>query len=101
MDPFTVVIVGMLFTLVVALLVIGRFYPGDGSDVLGWNPNRKAELDAQNEVDDMEQMLAATNRRRVARGKAPLTEGGLREQVTRDQRAVHAEREQGRAEGDV
>lgn len=88
MDPFTVVIGGMLFTLVVALLLIGRFYPGDGSEVLDWNPQRKAELDAQNEVDDMDQMLAATNRRRAARGKAPLTEGGLRDQVTRDERAM-------------
>ena len=95
-----VVIVGMLLTLVVALLLIGRFYPGDGSDVLDWDPHRKAALDAQNEVDDMEQMLAATNRRRVARGKAPLTEGGLRDQVIRDQRAVQAKREEGRSEAD-
>lgn len=96
-----VVMGGMLFTLVVALLLIGRFYPGDGGDVLDWNPHRKAERDARNEVDDMEQMLAATNRRRVARGKVPLTEGGLREQLARDEQAMHAKRAEGRAEEDV
>ena len=96
-----VVIGGMLFTLVAALLLIGRFYPGDGSDVLDWDPQRKAELDAQNEVDDMEQMLAATNRRREARGKAPLTEGGLREQVARDEQTMHARRGESRAGEDM
>ena len=101
MDPFTVVIGGMLFTLVVALLVIGRFYPGDGGDVLNWNPQRKAELDAQNEIDDMEQMLVATNRRRAARGKPALTENALRDQVTREERAMRTKREESRAEEDV
>ena len=101
MDPFLVVIGGMLLTLVAALLFLGRFYPGDGSDVLDWNPHRQAELDAQNEVDDMEQMLAATNRRRVARGKAPLTEGGLRDEVTRDEHTMHARRGEGRAGEDM
>jgi hypothetical protein len=101
MDPFMVVIGGMLLTIVAALLFIGRFYPGDGGDVLDWNPQRKAELDAQNEVDDMEQMLAATNRRRVAKGKAPLTEVGLRDQVSREEGSMHANRGQARAEEDV
>lgn len=96
-----VVIGGMLLTLVAALLFIGRFYPGDGSDVLDWSPQRKAELDAQNEVDDMEQMLAATNRRRMAKGKAPLTEGGLREQVAREEGTLDARRREARAEEDV
>ncbi len=96
-----VVIGGMLFTLVVALLFIERFFPGDGREVLDWNPHRKAEREARNEVDDMQQMLAATNRRRVARGKAPLTEGGLREQLARDERAMQAKRDEGRAEEDV
>jgi len=89
MDPFAVVMVGMLLALVVALLLIGRFYPaGDGSEVLDWDPQRKAERDAQNDVDDMDQMLAATNRRRAARGKTPLTEDGLRDQVARDERTM-------------
>lgn len=96
-----VVIGGMLLTLVAALLFLGRCYPGDGSDVLDWDAHRRAELDARNEVDDMEQMLAATNRRRVARGKAPLTEGGVRDQIARDERALRARREDGRAGGDV
>lgn len=95
------VIGGMLLTLIVALLLIGRFYPGDDADVLGWSPQRKAELDAQNELDDMAQMLAAANARRARRGAPPLTEGGLRDRVTSEEREMRERLEESRSEQDV
>jgi hypothetical protein len=49
----------MLGILLVALLLIGQFHPGTGAEVLGWKPTRSAELQARNEIDDAEQMLAA------------------------------------------
>lgn len=101
MDPFAVIILGGLGGLVIALLLIGHFYPGDGRDVLDWNPTRSPELEAQNEIDDMEQMLEAANRRRRARGAPELTEESMRHTVARDVKASHERREQYAAEQEI
>ncbi len=90
MDPFAVIILGGLGGLVVALLLIGRFYPGNGSDVVDWRPTRSPEVEAQNEVDDLEQMLEAANRRRRRRGAAELTEESMRASVAANVREAHA-----------
>ncbi len=90
MDPFAVIILGGLGGVVVACLLLGRFYPGNGSDVLDWKPTRSPELEAQNEVDDLEQMLEAANRRRRRRGAPELTEASMRETVAQEVRASHA-----------
>jgi hypothetical protein len=84
MDPFTVIIVGGVGGLLLALLLIGRFAPGSGADQLDWKPTRSAETEVQNDIDDLDQMLAATNRRRSARGEAHLTESDLHARVSED-----------------
>jgi hypothetical protein len=84
MDPFAVIILGSVGGLVVALLLIGRFTPGSGADQVDWKPTRSVETEMQNEIDDLDQMLAATNRRRRARGEADLTEESLHRQVSED-----------------
>ncbi len=58
----------MLGILVVGLLLIGRFYPGSGADVLDWKPTRSPEVEAQNDVDDITQMIEAQNELRRRRG---------------------------------
>ena len=78
---------GGVALLLVALLLLGRFYPGSGAQQLDWRPTRSPELEVQNEIDDMDQMREAVNRRRRARGEAELTEEHLRERVAED----HAE----------
>lgn len=80
---FGIVIGGMLFILVVSLLLIGQFYPGTGAEVIDWKPTRSAEQEAQNEVDDMDQMLAAANRRRARKGLPPIGEDDVALQVDR------------------
>jgi hypothetical protein len=90
MDPFAVIILGGLAGLVVACLLLGRFYPGNGSDVLDWKPTRSPGVEAQNEVDDLEQMLEAANRRRRSRGAPELTEASMRAMVAQEVRASHA-----------
>jgi hypothetical protein len=77
----------MLGILLVALLLIGQFHPGTGAEVLGWKPTRSAELQARNEIDDAEQMLAAANERRRRLGKPERT----REQVELGVQATRAE----------
>jgi len=69
-DPFTVIILGGTALLIVALLLIGAYHPRSGADVLQWRPTRSPEVEAQNEVDDLDQMIEAANERRRARGKA-------------------------------
>ena len=87
MDPFAAIMLGGVALLLVALLLLGRFYPGSGAQQLDWRPTRSPELEVQNEIDDMDQMREAVNRRRRARGEAELTEEALHERVAED----HAE----------
>lgn len=84
MDPFAVIILGGVGGLLIALLLIGRFTPGSGADQLDWRPTRSVEADVQNEIDDLDQMLEATNRRRRARGEQELTEADLHRRVSED-----------------
>ena len=94
MDPFVVVILGGVAVIVIFVLLLGRFYPGSGADVLDWKPNHAAlETQVENELDDIDQMLEAANERRRRRGKPELTERGLRAEVAAEQRALNAERE--------
>jgi hypothetical protein len=78
----TVLIGGLL----VWLIFLGLYHPRSGADVLQWRPTRSPELEAQNEVDDLEQMLQAANERRRARGEPELTEEVLQARVLEDRR---------------
>ena len=88
MDPFTFIVFGGLGALVVVLLLIGKFYPGSGADVLDWKPTRSAELEAQNDIDDAEQMIAAQNALRAKRGLAPRTEADVEADIERDKQQL-------------
>jgi hypothetical protein len=76
-DPFAVIMLGGVAALVIALLLLGRFYPGSGADQLDWRPTRSADLEVANEIDDLHQMREAVNRKRRARGKPDLTDEDL------------------------
>jgi hypothetical protein len=80
-DPFAVIMFGILAGLVVGLLLLGLFHPRSGAEALDWRPTRSAELEIQNEIDDLDQMLEAANARRRARGAPELTEDSLRAEV--------------------
>ncbi len=84
MDPFTVIILGGVAGLVIALLLLGRFYPGSGAEQLDWRPTRSPEVEAQNEIDDLDQMLEAANARRRAKGRPELTEDSVRADIGKD-----------------
>ena len=51
-----------------------RAYPGSGADLVDWKPTRSHEVEAQLEVDDVQQMIEAQNEYRRRRGAAELTE---------------------------
>jgi hypothetical protein len=85
-DPFALIMLGGVAGLVIVLLLLGRFYPGSGAEQLDWRPTRSAEVEVQDEIDDLDQMREAVNRRRRARGEAELTEDDVRARVAEDLR---------------
>ncbi|MCW3011330.1 MAG: hypothetical protein JWO90_1734 [Solirubrobacterales bacterium] len=93
MDPFAVIILGGVGGLVIALLLIGRFYPGSGAESVDWKPTRSAEVEVQNEIDDLDQMLRATNARRRARGKPELTEDSIAAELSKETALAHKRRD--------
>ena len=78
------IIIGLVALGLVAVVLLGVFYPGPGADQLDWKPTRSPELEAQNEIDDLAQMQAAVNAKRRARGADELTEREVRERVDMD-----------------
>ncbi len=79
---------GGLVAGVIAILALGRFYPGSGAEVLDWKPTRSPEAEAQNELDDIDQMLAAQNELRRKRGLPDREEDEFTEEVRRQQREL-------------
>jgi len=88
LDPFAVIMTVLVGGLLLFLIALGLLVPGSGAKQLDWKPTRSAEVEVQNEIDDLDQMLEAANARRRRRGVAELTEDTLHAQVrehTREQ----------------
>jgi hypothetical protein len=100
-DPFAIIMLGGVGGLVIALVLIARAYPGSGADLIDWKPTRSAELEAQNEIDDLDQLLEAANRRRRRLGEPELTEEAMHATVAEEQRETERRRERYRADRDA
>ena len=77
---------GVIAFIVGALLLVGRFYPGTSAELVHWEPTRSPEVEAQNEIDDVRQMLEAQNEMRRRRGAREMTEADLDAAVAEDER---------------
>jgi hypothetical protein len=77
---------GVLVFMVGVLLLVGHFYPGSSADLVDWKPTRSPEVEAQNEIDDIRQMMDAQNEMRRRRGAPELTEADLQRRVAEDER---------------
>ena len=84
MDAFTVVFGGTLLFFVVFVLLLGVFSKRSARDYLDWKPTRSAEVEAQNEVDDVAQMIEAQNELKRRRGAPEITEEEIEERVRED-----------------
>jgi len=75
-DVFTVVTGGLVAFFVLGSLLLGVFSKRSALDILDWKPTRSSELEAENEIDDVEQMIAAQNdiRRRLGKPERTLDE---------------------------
>lgn len=82
---FVLLTVGMLAVIIGVLMLIGHFYEGSSADLVDWKPTRSPEVEAQNEIDDVRQMLEAQNEMRRRRGVAEIDERKLRAEVEEEE----------------
>jgi hypothetical protein len=93
-DPFAAVIFGAIAVIVVAVWLIGRYYPGSGLEQVGLRSAREImETREALEAEDLEQMLSAHNARRRARGQSDVTADELELRVAAEQRDQESRRE--------
>jgi len=96
-----VIIFGGVALLVLAVWLVGRFYPGSGLEQVGLRSARQiVETREALEAADLDQMLAAHNARRRARGEEELTVSDLELRVADDVRDQDRRREAYVAERD-
>jgi hypothetical protein len=84
-DAFPLIVLGGIAIVVGVLVLIARFYPGSGADLLDWQPTRSYETELELEAQDVEQMIEAQNRYRRKRGEREITEDEFRQNVAREE----------------
>ena len=95
MDPFAIVLLGVIAAAVLGLWVLGRRYPGSGLEQLGQRSARQITEDREAlDAEDLSQMLAAHNERRRRRGQAEVTVADLERRVLDDFNEQRRRREQ-------
>jgi hypothetical protein len=62
-DEFAVFVLGGFIVAIGILLALGRWYPGSGAEQVHWRPTRSPEVEAELELDDVDQMLEAEDER--------------------------------------
>ena len=67
------------------LVVVGHFYAGSDADLVDWNPTRSPEVEAQNEIDDVRQMVEAQNEMRAPARRPGADEEELRREVAAEE----------------
>jgi hypothetical protein len=84
-DPFAIVLLGGLVALILWVWLLGKYYPGSGLEQLGLRSAREiTETREALDAEDLDQMLAAHNARRRARGEKELTVSDLEARVMED-----------------
>jgi hypothetical protein len=77
--------VGLLLLLALIVALVAHMSQRRDVDLLDWRPTRSPELEAQNEIDDVRQMVEAQNEMRRRRGLPDLDEGALRDEIAREE----------------
>ncbi len=95
MDAFTLIILGGLALLIVAVVLLGLFHPRSGADVLDWKPTRSIETEVELELEDVAQMIEAQNERRRRTGRPEIDEAEFRARVAAEEAEQHRRRAAG------
>jgi hypothetical protein len=78
--------IGLLILLFLIMYALVRAFEGNRvADIIDWKPTRSPEVEAQNEVDDVRQMIEAQNALRRKRGAKEITEADVERQAMEDQ----------------
>jgi len=78
--------IGLLALLFLIMVVLVRALDRNSvADIIDWKPTRSPEVEAQNEVDDVRQMIEAQNALRRKRGAKEITEADVQRQAMEDQ----------------
>jgi hypothetical protein len=99
MALFSWVMIGLFVAFVVGIVLLGLYSPRSGADVLDWRPARSPEAEGQNELDDVAQMLEASNELRRRRGAAERTEEDVAGEVRAEQRELRRRAREYREDG--
>jgi hypothetical protein len=84
-DPFALVLLAALAVLILWVWLLGKFYPGSGLEQVGLKSAREiTETREALDAEDLDQMLAAHNARRRARGEGQVTVSDLELRVMED-----------------
>jgi hypothetical protein len=75
---------GFILILFLIFAALGKYHPVSGAEVLDWKPTRSPQVEAELELDDVEQMLEAQNERRRASGRPEKSEEDVEMQVWED-----------------
>lgn len=65
---FLSMVLGVPFAICLVAVIGSHFHEGDNDTLIDWKPTRSAEAEARMKRSDVDQMLAAVNRYRRARG---------------------------------
>jgi hypothetical protein len=99
MDPFALVLLAGFVALLAWVWLLGTHYPGSGLEQLGQRTAREIiETREALDAEDLDQLLAARNARRRARGEREETVAELEHRVMED--VVRANAESGRRRPD-
>jgi hypothetical protein len=96
-DAFTVLFGGMLGFFIVMVLLLGLFSKRSALDILDWKPTRSPEVEAQNDIDDVQQMIDAQNDIRRRRGLPERDEEQIAAEVRRAREELAEQRRRYRA----
>ncbi len=88
MNIFTIIVIAGFAGMIIFILLLGLYHPKSGAEILDWKPTRSPELEVQNDIDDLDQMIAAQNALRAKHGKAPRSEEDIEAQVARHKREM-------------
>ena len=92
-DAFTVIFGGTLAFFVILVLLLGLFSNRSPRDILDWKPTRSPEAEAQNELDDVAQMIEAQNELKRRRGAPEISEADIEARVREDREQMRRWRE--------
>ena len=102
MDPFALVLVGGLLVIALFVWLVGKYYPGSGLEQLGLKSAREImETREGLEAEDLEQMLAAHNARRRARGQPEVSAADYEHGVMRELHEARRRHEQDLADREL